>query len=148
MISAWLALGPWAWLIAGLVLAALETLVPGVFFVWLGVAALLTGVAEWAFAPSGPVSLIIFAGFAGLSVFVGRILTRRIGDGPDDRPNLNRRGAALVGRVFPLDGPLAAGSGRIRVDDTVWRVAGPDLATGLPVRVLRVEGTVLVVEAA
>ena len=61
---------------------------------------------------------------------------------------LNRRGEALIGRIFQLDRPIVSGEGRIRVDDSVWRVVGPDLAMGAAVRVVRIEGASLIVEPA
>lgn len=142
------ALGPWAWLIAGLILIGLETLVPGVFFFWLGIAAILTGVADWLFGLSWQHNLLGFAVLSVASVLMGRWLTKRADERVEDNPMLNRRGDALVGRVFPLDRPIVSGEGRIRVDDTVWRVIGPDMAAGASVRVIRVEGTALIVEAA
>ena len=63
-------------------------------------------------------------------------------------PPLNRRAQSLVGSVFTLDAPIGGGSGRVRVDDLSWRVVGPDAAAGASVRVVRVEGATLVVEAA
>lgn len=140
------ALGPWPWLIAGLILVGLETLVPGVFLVWLGIAAILTGIADWLFAMGWQANLILFGALALVSVFTGRALTRRPDEADLAYPLLNRRAAALVGRVFTLDRPIAAGEGRVRVDDSVWRVTGPDLEAGRTVRVLRVDGATLVVE--
>ena len=40
------------------------------------------------------------------------------------------------------------GEGRIRVDDSSWRVTGPNQPAGAAVRVVRVDGATLVVEAA
>ena len=61
---------------------------------------------------------------------------------------LNRRSDALVGRVFTLDKPIMDGSGTVRVDDTVWRVSGPDCPAGSKVKVVRADGASLMVEAA
>ena len=144
--ATFLSLGPWAWLIAGLALVALETVVPGLFLVWFGIAAIVTGFLAYTFDPTWQVSALSFAGLALASVAAGRALTRRRDEETGEQPMLNRRGEALVGRIFRLDGALSSGEGRIRVDDTVWRVAGPDLATGSPVRVLRVDGATLLVE--
>jgi hypothetical protein len=63
-----------------------------------------------------------------------------------DQPNLNRRGAQYVGRVFTLDEAIVNGTGKIRVDDTTWKVAGDDRPLGAKVRVTGVAGTVLTVE--
>ena len=141
-------LGSWAWLIAGLVLVGLEALAPGILLVWFGIAAILTGVADLSFGLPWQASLLLFAALALVSVLGGRLLTRHPDEVPTESPMLNRRGDALVGRVFPLDRAILAGEGRVRIDDSVWRVLGPELAAGTPVRVLRVDGATLVVEAA
>ena len=134
--------GPWTWLLAGLVLVGLEVLSPGIFLVWLGLAALLTGLADYALGLSWQAAALLFAGLAIACVLAGRAVTRRA---PGMPGTLNRRGENLVGRSFALDGAIVAGEGRIRVDDSVWRVVGPDLPVGASVTVTRLEGTTLVV---
>ena len=53
--------GPWAWFVAGLVLLALELVVPGGYFLWLGTAGLVTGAARPSFrAISWPWQVTIF----------------------------------------------------------------------------------------
>ena len=138
-------LAPWTWLILGLVLIGLETVAPGIFLLWLGIAALLTGLADYGFGLSWQAASVLFAGLSLVSVLAGRALTRR-GQNPD--ATLNRRGESLVGRRFTLDQPIASGEGRVRVDDTVWRVLGPDLPAGAAVEVVRLDGATLVVRAA
>jgi len=140
-------LGPWAWLILGLALAGLELLAPGIFLIWLGLAALATGLADAAFDLSWQVSTLLFAGLSVAAVLVGRMISRPALQ-KDDASALNRRGEALVGRIFTLDAPIVGGEGRVRVGDSSWRVTGPDTPTGSTVRVVRVDGSTLVVEAA
>ena len=72
----------------------------------------------------------------------------RVEETAGDVPNLNRRSRALVGQVLTLDAPIVGGEGRVRIGDSSWRVIGPDLPLGRSVRVVRVEGATLVVEAA
>lgn len=139
-------LGPWAWIVVGIVLAALELLAPGVFFLWLGLAAILTGILDLIFDLSWQASALVFAVFAAAAVGLGRWLTRRADEAEPDQPFLNRRGEALVGLTVPLDQAIVGGEGRIRVGDSVWRVTGPDLPAGAAVRVARMEGATLVVE--
>ncbi|NNM71047.1 NfeD family protein [Enterovirga aerilata] len=139
-------LQPWTWLILGLVLIGLETLAPGVFLFWLGIAAVLTGLLDYGLGLSWQAAFVAFAALSLASVLTGRALTRR--GGGADGPALNRRGEALVGRRFRLDEPIVAGEGRIRLDDTVWRVVGPDLPAGAEIRVSRLDGATLVVEPA
>jgi inner membrane protein len=65
-----------------------------------------------------------------------------------DSPFLNRRAEAYVGRVFTLERPIVDGVGAVRIDDTVWRVRGPDCPAGSRVRIARADGPNLLVEAA
>ena len=141
------ALGPWAWIILGLALMGLELLAPGVFFLWLGLAAILTGLVDWAFILSWQAAALCFAILSVASVLIGRKLTRRPDEEDRGPAALNRRGHVLVGRVFTLEAPIVDGAGRIRVDDSSWRVTGPSAPAGASVRVVRVEGATLVVEA-
>jgi membrane protein implicated in regulation of membrane protease activity len=141
-------LGPWTWIVLGLLLIGLELVAPGVFFLWLGLAAVLTGLLDWAFRLSWQTSALVFAILSIAAVILGRMLTRQGDDEPEANSSLNRRGHALVGRTFTLDAPIIEGSGRVRVDDSSWRVIGPDMPAGSSVRVVRVEGATLVVERA
>ncbi|MDF3063618.1 MAG: NfeD family protein [Microvirga sp.] len=139
-------LGPWAWIILGLALMGLELLAPGVFFLWLGLAALLTGLIDWGFGLSWQASALSFAVLSVVAVLAGRAITRRPDEEDEAASNLNRRAHALVGQTFTLEAPIVDGSGRIRVGDSSWRVTGPSAPAGASVRVVRVEGATLVVE--
>jgi inner membrane protein len=146
--SALNSLGAWTWIILGLALMGLELLAPGVFFVWLGLAAILTGLLDWTFDLSWQASSLCFAILSVFTVFAGRALTRRREEEDEGPAPLNRRGHALIGRVFTLETPIVDGAGRIRVGDSSWRVVGPSAPAGASVRVVRVDGATLVVEAA
>lgn len=132
------ALGPaWAWILAGLALAGLELAAPGIFLIWLGLAALATGLVA-ALAPlPWQAQVLLFAGLAVAAV----LLARRLGRG--HVPTLNRADRGLVGREGLLAEPIQDGAGRIRFDDTLWRITGPDLPAGARVRVTGIDGTVL-----
>jgi len=141
------ALGSWNWLIAGLVLAGIEMLAPGVFMLWLGLAAILVGLLSFAVDWSWQLQLLAFAVFSLAAVPLYRRLgQRRLED--TDQPFLNRRADALVGRVFTLEQPIVDGAGTVRVGDTVWRVAGPDAPAGSRVRIVTADGAALKVEPA
>jgi inner membrane protein len=147
MIVEWIiGLDAWAWIILGVVLIGLELAAPGVFLLWLGLAAVATGLVDGMADLSWQASTLLFAALSVVAVLVGRALSRP--DVSRETSSLNRRGAALVGRIFVLEAPISAGEGRIRVDDSSWRVTGPDQPTGASVRVVRVEGATLMVEAA
>ncbi|HEX2510826.1 MAG TPA: NfeD family protein [Microvirga sp.] len=147
MIVEWIiGLDAWAWIILGVVLIGLELAAPGVFLLWLGLAAVATGLVDGMAGLSWQASTLLFAALSVVAVLVGRALSRP--DVSRETSSLNRRGAALVGRIFVLEAPITAGEGRIRVDDSSWRVTGPDQPAGASVRVVRVEGATLMVEAA
>jgi len=137
----------WHWLIAGVILIAFEMFVPGVVFMWVGIAAIITGVVAWA-APDLSLEwlLIIFAVLSVISVVSGRMYLKKH-PLATDHPKLNHRGQRYVGRTFVLSEPIVDGYGKIKVDDSTWKISGPDLATGTKVEVVDVDGTVLKVEA-
>jgi inner membrane protein len=141
-------LGTWNWLIFGVIVMALELVAPGVFLFWLGLAALLTGVVSFAFTPSWQVQILMFAVFAALAVPVWRRLSHSNAADSADSPFLNKRADALVGRVFTLEKPIIDGAGTVRIDDTVWRVAGPDAPAGSRVKIVQADGARLTVAAA
>jgi inner membrane protein len=141
-------LGTWNWLIFGVILMALELIAPGVFLFWLGLAALLVGLVSFTFTPSWQVQVLMFAVFAAAAVPVWRRLAHSHADGNTDSPFLNKRADALVGRVFTLEKPIIDGAGTVRIDDTVWRVAGPDAPAGSRVKIVQADGARLTVAAA
>jgi hypothetical protein len=51
-----------------------------------------------------------------------------------------------VGRDFTLDTPIVNGQGKIRVDDSTWKIRGKDCGAGSLVTVVGVDGVVLQVE--
>ena len=138
----------WHWWILAGVLLIIELTAPVFFFLWLGMAAAATGLLLLVF-PSMPVEfqLVLFAVLSVVAVIAWRKY-RESRPVVSDQPNLNRRGQQYEGRVFTLDQPIENGIGKITVDDSTWRVKGPDLPAGTRVRVSGVEGVVFLVEAA
>lgn len=139
-------LGPWAWIIAGLILLGLEVLAPGNVFVWFGVAALITGGLALITTLGWQAYFLIFVVLAVVLVVAGRRYFAR-GPAVSEQPFLNQRAAGLVGRSYVLAEPIVDGHGQVRIDDTKWRVIGPDLPLGTKVRVVSVDGAVLAVAA-
>jgi inner membrane protein len=141
-------LGTWNWLIFGILLMALELVAPGVFLFWLGLAALLVGLLSFAIDPSWQLQLLMFAVFATGAVPLWRRVARSHTAVSASNPFLNKRADALVGRVFTLEKPIIDGSGTVRIDDTIWRVAGPDTPAGSRVKIVQADGASLTVAAA
>ena len=140
-------LGTWNWLIFGIVLMALELLAPGIFLFWLGLAALLVGLLSFVFNvhPSWQLQILMFAVFAAAAVPLWRRVARRNTAVSISNPFLNKRADALVGRVFTREKPIVDGAGTVRIDDTIWRVAGPDAPAGSRVQIVRADGASLTV---
>lgn len=136
---------PWSWIIAGLVLLALELVLPGGFLLWMGIAGILTGLLVLLQPLDWPVQWLIFGVLSLVSILIWVRLTRNRG-AQTDRPLLNQRAEQFVGREAVLDRPIAGGFGRLALGDTIWRVAGPDLPAGQKVRIVGADGAVLRIE--
>lgn len=136
----------WSWWLLGLVLIILEMLLPGTFMLWLGIAALGVGLVvlllpalDWQW------QWLLFAVLSLVSLTVWWAYFRRH-PFHSEEPLLNRRGHHYIGRVFTLDVPIVNGQGKLRVDDSVWKITGEDRPAGTQVRVTGVDGVVLKVE--
>ena len=140
-------LGHWNWFIADAARFLIEIIAPGSFMLWLGLSAILVGVISLGFDWSWQAQLIAFAVFAVASIPAWRRFARNV-EQPAEQPFLNRRAEGYVGRIFTLDKPILDGVGTIRIDDTIWRVTGPDCPAGSRVKIARVDGADLMVEAA
>ncbi|MGX7894172.1 NfeD family protein [Tsuneonella sp. HG222] len=135
----------WVWLTLGLVLAGLEMLVPGIYLIWLALAAIVTGVLALAFDISLPMQIVDFVFLALILAFSAKRFLR---DKPIESsdPLMNRRGARMVGETALVTVAIEHGSGRIRVGDSEWIARGPDAAMGQWVRIVGSEGSSLLVE--
>lgn len=144
-------LGPWSWWVLGMLLLAAELVMPGVFLVWIGLGAILTGAISLLLWETGfwtwQLQALVFAAGAIVFTLAGRRYFSRL-ETESDQPLLNQRGASLVGRTAVLAEPIREGRGRIRLDDTFWLVSGPDLPGGARVRIVSANGQDLRVEEA
>jgi membrane protein implicated in regulation of membrane protease activity len=139
-------------MILGTVLLALEILTPGVYLLWLGIAAIITGLLSFAFWETAfwgwQVQILAFLVLSIVSVLIGRRVFPTTGTADTDQPLLNQRERQLVGRTATLEEPIVEGRGRIRLGDTLWRISGPDLPAGARVRVIATVNGELTVEPA
>jgi membrane protein implicated in regulation of membrane protease activity len=135
----------WIWLIGGLALAAAEMLAPGIFLIWIGIAALVTGGATLGFDLPLIGQLAVFAASAVASVLIGHHYTGRSPIISDD-PLLNERTARLIGRTVTVVAPILHGEGRVRVGDGEWIATGCDAPIGDKVTIIGAIGGRLVVE--
>jgi inner membrane protein len=138
----------WHWWILAAILASIEIVAPGVFFIWLGVAAAVTGLVGLIIPSLGwEIEALIFAVLSVLTVIGWRNYLKKT-KGNEPVSTLNRRGDQMIGRTSVLIEPIENGRGKAKFDDTMWRVEGPDLPSGTRVTVTAVDGAVLKVQAA
>ena len=136
----------WLWLIGGVLLLILEVIAPGFFLVFIGAAAMATGLFTVMFGLGTASQLALFALYAVIAVMVGRrFYANRTADSTD--PLLNDRAGRLVGKVVTVVEAVDDHGGRVRVGDSEWSARGGPAAIGERVRIAGVEGNCLKVEA-
>ncbi|HLA73578.1 MAG TPA: NfeD family protein [Steroidobacteraceae bacterium] len=134
----------WHWLVAAVLLAALETFLPGAVAIWFAASAAVIGLLlvvipipwQWqfiGFAVLGAVAMVLYRNYLKRNPVA------------DEQPNLNLRGHQYIGSELVLVEAIAQGSGKARLGDGVWKVSGPELPAGARVRVIGVNGTILTV---
>lgn len=146
MIAAFLiTLTPWHWLTIAVLLLVIEMLVGSYYLLWVSFAAFLVAIVQWIFGIGWGAQVVIFTVVAILSVIAWYIYDQRR-DKTSSRPNLNKRGHQYIGRTFQLSTPIVNGVGKIKVDDSTWKVQGNDAPINTAVRVKGIDGTELIVE--
>lgn len=137
--------GHWSWVVAGLVLLALELFLPGGILLWMGIAGIATGLLTMVQPLAWPLQWLIFGvlSLAGIVLWLRIVRSRPT---TTDRPFLNQRADGFIGHEVVLEQAIEQGFGRVVLGDSVWRVSGPDLPVGQRVRIVGSQGAVLVVE--
>ena len=135
----------WIWIALGLLLAVLELLVPGVYLIWLAVAALVTGALAFVLPFGWPLEIVSFVSLSLIAVYSAR---RYLNDKPivSSDPLLNQRGGRMVGETALVVQPIESGNGRVRLGDSEWIARGPDTPAGQRVRISGNDGAILLVE--
>ena len=120
---------------------------PGAYFLWMGVSAIFVGALMYVFPEMVfLVQILIFAVLSVISVVMYKSY-RKKNPIVTDEPALNRRGEKYIDQKFTLTEPIINGEGKIKVDDSTWKIVGMDMPAGMTIRVVAVEGTTLKVEA-
>jgi hypothetical protein len=136
----------WHWWVLGFGLLLIEMFLPtGFALIWIGAAALLVGLLSWLIpALNWEVEMVLF----GVLSIASFLLWKKFRPAPTEtgEPTLNRRGHSYVGRTFTLTDPIVNGVGKLSVDDSQWRISGPDAPAGTQVRVINVDSSTLLVE--
>jgi membrane protein implicated in regulation of membrane protease activity len=135
----------WIWGVAGLALLAAETVLPGFYLLWVGLAALIVCAAVVVAQISVTAQLILFAISAIVTCVAGWFVYQRRGRQEPADPNDTT--GQMIGSTGEVLEPGTGGQLRVKVRDSVWLAEGPQLAAGTRVRVVAQHGTVLKVKA-
>ncbi len=138
-------LGGWTWWVIAGALLLVELALPGVFFMWLALAAAIVGIIDIFADLSWQIEV---AAFAVLSVLLVLIVRPRVHLPHGAVANLNQRMYDYVGRAYVLEDAIINGRGKVRIDDTLWVVTGADRGKGEWVKVTAIDGVRLIVEPA
>ncbi|ACO45587.1 NfeD family protein [Deinococcus deserti] len=133
----------WHWWVLGALLLILEVFAPGVFFVWLAMAAFMLGLLVFVLPLPVTLQLLLFALLSVVAVLIGRRYVNRLILGGDEGESMNRGASRLVGRTVVVTSAIRNGVGRVRVGDSDWRATGPDVPEGANVLIVSAEGTTL-----
>ncbi len=136
----------WHWFGLAVILGILDVVLgANFFFVWCGLSAVVVGIIMLIIPLSWEFQFLIF----GLGIMTSLIAWRKYVKTharTSDQPYLNQRAQQYIGRVFTLEEPIIDGRGKVKVDDSVWRVEGKDMPAGSKVQVINVDGVVLKVK--
>jgi len=135
----------WIWAIAGVLLLIAEIIAPGFFLVFVGAAAIATGLFTLLFDLGTAPQLVLFAVYSGLAVMLGK---RWYGepDTIDENLRLNDPARRLVGKTVTVVEAVDDHGGRVRVGDGEWNARGGPAEPGERAKVTGVEGNCLIVE--
>lgn len=137
----------WHWLILGLVLVTLEMMVNSAYFLWSGIAAMIMAGLLYILPDlSLLLQVFIFITLTTISIQVYRVYRDRHPT-ITDQPTLNRKCEQYIGRQLILTEAIINNSGKIKINDTIWKISGADQVKGSSVRVVAVEGAILMVES-
>jgi membrane protein implicated in regulation of membrane protease activity len=136
----------WYWWVLALAFLVIEILAPGFFFLWMAVSGFITGAMVWLIPSiSMNVQIFVFSILSVITITAWRFYGKKHPT-ETDQPLLNKRGAQYIGRVFNLYEPIENGQGKIKVDDSIWKVHGEDCDINTRVKVIASRGTVFDVE--
>lgn len=137
----------WHWYILGIILVTIEMLVPTFFALWIGISAFLTGTVLF-FVPSlaWEYQILLFAVLSIVSVIAWHQYYVKNPIATDE-PLLNRRGEQYIGRIITIKEPIVDGQGKIRIDDSTWKIEGQDCPAGTRVKIVALDNVIFHVES-
>jgi membrane protein implicated in regulation of membrane protease activity len=135
----------WIWAIGGILLLIAEVIAPGFFLIFIGAAAIATGLFTLLFGLGTALQLTLFAIYSVLAVMLGRRWYAEPHDG-DQRHAINDPAKRLVGKTVTAASQIDDHGGRVKVGDGEWNARGGPAMPGDRLTVVGVEGNCLIVE--
>lgn len=135
----------WWWAIGGLILLIAEVVAPGFFLVFIGAAAIATGLFTLLFDLGLAPQLVLFVLYTALAVMIGKRWYAEPHAG-DQRHAINEPAKRLVGKTVTAVTDIDEHAGRVRVGDGEWNARGGPVAAGGRATVIGVDGNCLIVE--
>jgi len=137
----------WHWLALGSLLLVLELAGAAGFLLWAGLAAFISMIISFIFPElDWKVQGVIYA-LVTFAVGLGWYRYLQTKPTKTDKPNLNNRAQALIGRQSHLLAATNGDEGKIRIDDANWNVVGVQANEGDSVKVIDVKDSqTLIVE--
>lgn len=138
----------WHWWLFAIALIIVEVFSAGAFFIWMGVAAILTGFVLLVMpAMSWQIQFTLFAISSIAAILLGRSFFNRKEINTED-PTLSSQESDFIGKTFAVEQAIINGSGRVKVGESTWKANGPDCNVGSSVKVVAIDGAELIVEPA
>ena len=138
-------MNPWIWAVGSIAVAIVEMHSPGCYLIWIAAGGSITSILSFIFDLSFKVQLSVFVVSCVATCVIGFFVYQRLGTLSVPTSPRNRRDLDLIGAKGIVAEAFANGSGKVRLGDSVWLAAGPNLTKETPVIVTEVRGTVLVV---
>lgn len=135
----------WLWAIGGLLLLICEIVAPGFFLVFVGAAAIATGLFTLLFDLGLAPQLVLFVLYTALAVMIGKRWYGEPHPG-DQRHTINEPAKRLIGRTVTVVSDVDEHGGRVRVGDGEWNARGGPAVAGERVTITGIDGNCLTVE--
>lgn len=133
------------WFIIGMVCIALEIFVPGLFFLWIGLAAIFVSLSSYFLDISPETALLMFSICAICWSYLGYVLIKKKSK-PNVNETLNKRSEQLVGYEFVLANDIIDGKGRETIQGVSWIIISDNYKHGTRVRVTSIDGNYVYIQ--
>ena len=136
----------WHWLIVVVIMLILTMVVSAAEFLWMAISAFAVGLLILMVPTTTPLIQVIVFGVSSIITLYLYKRHKELNPARKNKLDLNRRGEQYIGRTFTLEEPIINGVGKIKVDDSIWKVMGLDMPAGSKVRITSIDGTIFNVE--